>query len=187
MINAFISFSSHSYKLYNIFPWLGLFLNSKRIIVRNVLKNRAQIVKLIAGLQETLNPHDRRGFVDSFLIRKQSEEEQVPCGIEIQEKAISKQLWCLNGIILVENFEWIIIKYFVTFFPPPYFSKHNIFVFCGFVLVSNWARRTHTFTRRILSWRWEISLSLVLTPQERHCAGVWCLWPNTLIYRVKTQ
>ncbi len=56
------------------------------------MKNRAQIVKLIAGLQETLNPHDRRGFVDSFLIRKQSEEEQVPCGIEIQEKAISKQL-----------------------------------------------------------------------------------------------
>ncbi len=134
MINAFISFSSHSYKLYNIFPWLGLFLNSKRIIVRNVLKNRAQIVKLIAGLQETLNPHDRRGFVDSFLIRKQSEEEQVPCGIEIQEKAISKQLWCLNGIILVENFEWIIIKYFVTFFPPPYLVNIIFLCFVGLYL-----------------------------------------------------
>ncbi|XP_058627578.1 cytochrome P450 2K1-like isoform X4 [Onychostoma macrolepis] len=67
---------SASMMLYNIFPWLGLFLNSKRIIVRNLLKNRAQIVKLIAGLQETLNPHDRRGFVDSFLIRKQNEEVQ---------------------------------------------------------------------------------------------------------------
>uniref|UniRef100_A0A673NLU5 Cytochrome P450 2K1-like n=1 Tax=Sinocyclocheilus rhinocerous TaxID=307959 RepID=A0A673NLU5_9TELE len=66
---------SASMMLHNIFPWLGLFLNSKRIIERNWLKNRAQIVKLIVGLQETLNPHDRRGFVDSFLIRKQSEEQ----------------------------------------------------------------------------------------------------------------
>ncbi|CAM4335299.1 unnamed protein product [Leuciscus chuanchicus] len=61
--------------LYNIFPWLGPFLNSKRIIVRNVLKSRAEITRLITGLLETLNPHDPRGFVDSFLIRKQSDEQ----------------------------------------------------------------------------------------------------------------
>ncbi|KAL1278819.1 hypothetical protein QQF64_025492 [Cirrhinus molitorella] len=66
---------SASMMLYNIFPWLGPFLYSKRIIIRNMLKNRAEIVKLITGLQETLNPHDRRGFVDSFLIRKQSDEQ----------------------------------------------------------------------------------------------------------------
>ncbi|XP_073693253.1 cytochrome P450 2K1-like isoform X2 [Garra rufa] len=65
---------SASMMLYNIFPWLGPFLNSKRIILRNLMKNRAEIVKLITGLQETLNPHERRGFVDSFLIRKQSDE-----------------------------------------------------------------------------------------------------------------
>ncbi|KAI2666857.1 Cytochrome P450 2K1 [Labeo rohita] len=65
---------SASMMLYNIFPWLGPFLNSKRTIIRNLLKNRAEIVKLITGLQETLNPHDRRGFVDSFLIRKQNDE-----------------------------------------------------------------------------------------------------------------
>ncbi|KTG03682.1 hypothetical protein cypCar_00040789 [Cyprinus carpio] len=65
---------SASMMLYNIFPWLGPFLNSKRIIMRNLMKNRAEIVKLITGLQETLNPHDRRGFVDSFLIHKQSVE-----------------------------------------------------------------------------------------------------------------
>uniref|UniRef100_A0A8C1MRH2 Cytochrome P450 2K1-like n=1 Tax=Cyprinus carpio TaxID=7962 RepID=A0A8C1MRH2_CYPCA len=66
---------SASMMLYNIFPWLGPFLNSKRIIMRNLMKNRAEIVKLITGLQETLNPHDRRGFVDSFLIHKQSVEQ----------------------------------------------------------------------------------------------------------------
>ncbi|XP_051744227.1 cytochrome P450 2K1-like [Ctenopharyngodon idella] len=66
---------SASMMLYNTFPWLGPFLNSKRIIVRNVLKNRAEMTKLINGLLETLNPQDRRGFVDSFLIRKQSDEK----------------------------------------------------------------------------------------------------------------
>ncbi|XP_052410827.1 cytochrome P450 2K1-like isoform X2 [Carassius gibelio] len=66
---------STSMMLYNIFPWLGPFLNSKRIIMRNLKKNRAEIVKLITGLQETLNPHDQRGFVDSFLIHKQSDEK----------------------------------------------------------------------------------------------------------------
>ncbi|XP_056117730.1 cytochrome P450 2K3-like [Rhinichthys klamathensis goyatoka] len=65
---------SVSMMLYNTFPWLGPFLNSKRIIVRNALKLRAEMTKLITGLLETLNPHDRRGIVDSFLIRKQSDE-----------------------------------------------------------------------------------------------------------------
>ncbi|ROK28242.1 Cytochrome P450 2K1 [Anabarilius grahami] len=61
--------------LNNIFPWLGPLLNSRRIILRNVLKSRAEMTRLINGLLETLNPQDRRGFVDSFLIRKQSEEQ----------------------------------------------------------------------------------------------------------------
>ncbi|XP_077053657.1 cytochrome P450 2K1-like [Siphateles boraxobius] len=66
---------SASMMLYNVFPWLGPLLNSKRLIVRNVLKNRAEMAKLITGLLETLNPHDHRGFVDSFLNRKQSDEQ----------------------------------------------------------------------------------------------------------------
>ncbi|XP_067312745.1 cytochrome P450 2K1-like [Pseudorasbora parva] len=66
---------SASMMLYKIFPWLGLFFNNKRIIVRNMLQNRAQVTKLIAGLRETLNPQDCRGFVDSFLMRKQSDEQ----------------------------------------------------------------------------------------------------------------
>ncbi|XP_067237361.1 cytochrome P450 2K1-like [Chanodichthys erythropterus] len=61
--------------LNNIFPWLGPLLNSRRIILRNVLKSRAEMTRLINGLLETLNPQDRRGFVDSFLIRKQSDEK----------------------------------------------------------------------------------------------------------------
>ncbi|KAG1966961.1 cytochrome P450 2K1-like [Pimephales promelas] len=66
---------SPSMMLYNTFPWLGPFLNSKRIIVRNVLKHRAEMTRMFTGLLETLNPHERRGFVDSFLIRKQSDEK----------------------------------------------------------------------------------------------------------------
>ncbi|KAK2916846.1 hypothetical protein Q8A67_001220 [Cirrhinus molitorella] len=66
---------STSMMLYNVFPWLGPLLKNKRIVVRNILKNRQQMTKLINGLLETLNPDDRRGFVDSFLIRKQSEEK----------------------------------------------------------------------------------------------------------------
>ncbi|KAK9978497.1 hypothetical protein ABG768_020246 [Culter alburnus] len=61
--------------LYNIFPWLGPLLSCKRIVLRNILKNKAEIMKLINELLETLNPQDRRGFVDSFLIRKQSDEQ----------------------------------------------------------------------------------------------------------------
>ncbi|TRY96431.1 hypothetical protein DNTS_021460 [Danionella cerebrum] len=66
---------SPSMLLYNAFPWLGPFLNTKRTITKNRLKNQAENIKLISELQETLNPHESRSFVDSFLIRKQSEEE----------------------------------------------------------------------------------------------------------------
>ncbi|XP_016149316.1 cytochrome P450 2K1-like isoform X2 [Sinocyclocheilus grahami] len=66
---------STSMMLYNIFPWLGPFLKNKKIIIHNILQNRQQMTNLINGLLETLNPHDHRGFVDSFLIRKQSEEK----------------------------------------------------------------------------------------------------------------
>uniref|UniRef100_A0A8C1Q3Y8 Cytochrome P450 2K1-like n=1 Tax=Cyprinus carpio TaxID=7962 RepID=A0A8C1Q3Y8_CYPCA len=61
--------------LYNIFPWLGPFLKNKRIIVDNIVQSRQQMTKLINALQETLNPHERRGFVDSFLIQKQKDEK----------------------------------------------------------------------------------------------------------------
>ncbi|XP_050961654.1 cytochrome P450 2K1-like [Labeo rohita] len=66
---------STSVMLCNIFPWLGLFLKNKKNVLNNILQNRQQMMKLINALQETLNPHDSRGFVDSFLIRKQNDEK----------------------------------------------------------------------------------------------------------------
>ncbi|XP_056608081.1 cytochrome P450 2K1-like [Triplophysa dalaica] len=66
---------SGSMRLFNIFPWLGPFLTSKRIVLRNALKNRVEMKRLISDLLETLNPQDSRGFIDSFLIRKQSDEK----------------------------------------------------------------------------------------------------------------
>ncbi|XP_043090081.1 cytochrome P450 2K1-like [Puntigrus tetrazona] len=66
---------STSIMLYNIFPWLGPILKNKRIIENNIVQSRQHMMKLINGLLESLNTHDRRGFVDSFLIRKQSEEK----------------------------------------------------------------------------------------------------------------
>ncbi len=53
---------------------VGSIPEEQKIIIHNILQNRQQMTKLISGLLETLNSHDRRGFVDSFLIRKQSEE-----------------------------------------------------------------------------------------------------------------
>ncbi|NP_956806.1 cytochrome P450 2K18 [Danio rerio] len=66
---------SISMGLYNMFPWLGPFLKNKRIVVRNIIQSRVQMTKLITALLETLNPNDPRGFVDSFLIHKLSDEK----------------------------------------------------------------------------------------------------------------
>ncbi|NP_001073172.1 cytochrome P450 2K19 isoform X1 [Danio rerio] len=60
---------------HEMFPWVGPFLKSKRIIVENIIQSRAQMTKLITALLETLNPNDPRGFVDSFLTRKLSDEK----------------------------------------------------------------------------------------------------------------
>ncbi|KAM4598646.1 cytochrome P450 2K1-like [Polymixia lowei] len=66
---------SPSIQLYNMFPWLGKwFGNTKRALMMS-RANRNQIKELIRRLQGTLNPQMCRGFVDSFLVRKQSLEE----------------------------------------------------------------------------------------------------------------
>ncbi|KAJ8017124.1 hypothetical protein DPEC_G00014500 [Dallia pectoralis] len=64
-----------SIELYNIFPWLGRLLESKRRIFKNDYDNKKEICDLVSGLKETLNPQMCRGFVDSFLVRKMSLEE----------------------------------------------------------------------------------------------------------------
>ncbi|KAG7335144.1 hypothetical protein KOW79_001740 [Hemibagrus wyckioides] len=41
----------------------------------NAEKNKKEVRKLVSDLQETLTPGERRGFVDSFLLRKESDEQ----------------------------------------------------------------------------------------------------------------
>uniref|UniRef100_UPI003AAC99BE cytochrome P450 2K1-like n=1 Tax=Centroberyx gerrardi TaxID=166262 RepID=UPI003AAC99BE len=66
---------SPSIQVYNTFPWLGKWFGNRTRIQNCVIANKNQMTELIRGLQETLNPQMCRGFVDSFLVRKQSLEE----------------------------------------------------------------------------------------------------------------
>ncbi|KAI5619047.1 cytochrome P450 2K1-like [Silurus asotus] len=66
---------SASMRIFNILPWLGPFLKNRRTLRMNAEKNKKQVCELVSGLQETLNPDERRGFVDSFLLRKQNDEQ----------------------------------------------------------------------------------------------------------------
>uniref|UniRef100_A0A8C1YLV4 Cytochrome P450 2K1-like n=1 Tax=Cyprinus carpio TaxID=7962 RepID=A0A8C1YLV4_CYPCA len=55
-------------------PFLHLWITFSFVLfVKNMIQNREQVMKLIKTLQEALNPQDRRGFVDAFLIRKQND------------------------------------------------------------------------------------------------------------------
>ncbi|CDQ94385.1 unnamed protein product [Oncorhynchus mykiss] len=66
---------SVSIQLYNMFPWLGPWLKSKKLLLKNIENNKKEMEELVRGLKETLNPQMCRGFVDSFLVRKQTLEE----------------------------------------------------------------------------------------------------------------
>ncbi|KAJ8017126.1 hypothetical protein DPEC_G00014520 [Dallia pectoralis] len=66
---------SLSMQLYNMFPWLGSLMKSKRRVAKNDYDNKQHIWDLVKGLKETLNPQMCRGFIDSFLVRKQTIEE----------------------------------------------------------------------------------------------------------------
>ncbi|XP_041942129.1 cytochrome P450 2K1-like [Alosa sapidissima] len=66
---------SPAVQLYAMFPWLGPVLAKWRKLKSTSKKHIEEMGKLISELQETLNPFEQRGFVDSFLIRKQKEEE----------------------------------------------------------------------------------------------------------------
>ncbi|XP_043090076.1 cytochrome P450 2K1 isoform X2 [Puntigrus tetrazona] len=60
-------------QLYNMYPALGPWIKTWRLLMENLQSIRSEIKELVNGLQETLNPLDSRGFIDSFLIHKQSE------------------------------------------------------------------------------------------------------------------
>ncbi|XP_040918595.1 cytochrome P450 2K1-like [Toxotes jaculatrix] len=61
---------SPSVQLYNNFPSLFSWFGARKQLINNAFANRKQMTELTKGLQETLNPHMCRGFVDSFLARK---------------------------------------------------------------------------------------------------------------------
>uniref|UniRef100_A0A668A3K4 Cytochrome P450 2K1-like n=1 Tax=Myripristis murdjan TaxID=586833 RepID=A0A668A3K4_9TELE len=63
-----------SIQLYNTLPWLFKWVGNRKRFHKNMVSNREQMTKLIKHLQETLNAQQCRGFVDSFLARKQSLE-----------------------------------------------------------------------------------------------------------------
>ncbi|KAK0150358.1 Cytochrome P450 2K1 [Merluccius polli] len=65
---------SPSVQIYNMFPWLGKWFGS-RVVMKNILQSKAQIRKLIGCLQDTFTPQVCRGFVDAFLLRRQTQEE----------------------------------------------------------------------------------------------------------------
>ncbi|XP_070958693.1 cytochrome P450 2K1-like isoform X2 [Oncorhynchus clarkii lewisi] len=66
---------SASIQMYNMFPWLGPWINDLTHLKNNVADMKMEVTELVRGLKETLNPHMCRGFVDSFLVRKQTLEE----------------------------------------------------------------------------------------------------------------
>ncbi|XP_061086098.1 cytochrome P450 2K1-like isoform X2 [Conger conger] len=67
-------------QLYNMFPWLrwccGWWLVNRTQILKNVKNNIEEIMELVQGLKNTLNPQNLRGFVDAFLVRQQEESDQ---------------------------------------------------------------------------------------------------------------
>lgn len=69
----FVVFSIYI-QLYNIFPWIFQWVGNRTRLRKNVAQNREQVRQLTRHLQETLNAHTCRGFVDSFLARKQKLE-----------------------------------------------------------------------------------------------------------------
>ncbi|KAM8844892.1 cytochrome P450 2K1-like isoform 2-T2 [Spinachia spinachia] len=66
---------SPSIQLFNMYPWIFQWASNRMRLKRNVAENRKQVKRLIGRLQETLNVHMRRGFVDSFLAHKQRLED----------------------------------------------------------------------------------------------------------------
>ncbi|XP_051987311.1 cytochrome P450 2K1-like isoform X2 [Xyrauchen texanus] len=62
-------------QIYNMCPVLGPWLKTWTELMKNIESNRREMQELVNRLQETLNPLDCRGFIDSFFIRKQSIED----------------------------------------------------------------------------------------------------------------
>ncbi|XP_026196736.1 cytochrome P450 2K4-like isoform X1 [Anabas testudineus] len=65
---------SRAIRIYNLFPWIGKWFSEWKEFNMLTTANRNQNLRLLGRLKETLNPQMCRGFVDAFLIRKQTLE-----------------------------------------------------------------------------------------------------------------
>lgn len=62
-------------QIYNMCPALGPWMKTWRLVMKSRESLRREIKELVYILQETLNPLESRGFIDSFLIHKQSTQD----------------------------------------------------------------------------------------------------------------
>ncbi|XP_068191944.1 cytochrome P450 2K1-like [Antennarius striatus] len=69
-------------QLYNMFPRMFYWVKNRQLILKNRDMAVMDVKHLIDNLKETLNPHQCRGLVDCFLLRKQKEEDS--CMMETQ-------------------------------------------------------------------------------------------------------
>lgn len=60
--------------MYNLFPWIFKFIRDRKEIHEITDFLERQNVTLFSHLKETLNPQMCRGFVDTFLAKKQNLE-----------------------------------------------------------------------------------------------------------------
>ncbi|XP_041814106.1 cytochrome P450 2K1-like [Chelmon rostratus] len=67
--------ASPSIQIYNVFPWTGGWINTKKEIMTAVSTSKKQNSRLFSHLKETLNPQMCRGLVDAFLVRMQDLEK----------------------------------------------------------------------------------------------------------------
>ncbi|CAL8266077.1 unnamed protein product [Merluccius merluccius] len=68
-------FGTAPIQLYNIFPWLGKWMKTVKLLRKNVELQVNVVRDLIHQLKTTLNPQMCRCLIDSFLIRKQNDED----------------------------------------------------------------------------------------------------------------
>ena len=78
-----------------MFPWIGKWVANRKEIHTMVAANKEQNRRLFTRLKETFNPQMCRGFVDSFLLRKQN--------LEVGKLHITnpnKKHWLINPLLL---------------------------------------------------------------------------------------
>jgi hypothetical protein len=70
----FLLFFNLCWQIYNIFPWMGKWIKTLKLLKNNVEVQANNFRDLIDQLKTSLNPEMCRCLIDSFLIRKQKDE-----------------------------------------------------------------------------------------------------------------